>query len=278
MAEKKSTLAKPKPSSRKLATKSAHLVKPAQRQPAKASASGAPQEAQRQAGLNATSALVNATAIMEPLQKNLIGADATFAGIYAGLEAKLESVKSGDLAVVESMLLAQAMSLQTIYASLARKAAAQDMLKKYQTHLTLALKAQAQSRATLEALIELKHPRNPPTFVKQANYAQGPQQVNNYGAAPVKPTPAAISESAPNELLGVSHERLDVGTPAAPGAGHQKLEAVGAVHRSQDRCRQSPRVSQCLARWTSAADSGVDQDGEHGDPRRQGNLGTPLSN
>jgi hypothetical protein len=238
MAEKKSTPAKPKPSNRKLATKSTHLVEPAKRPPATDLPNGLT-EATRLAGVQATSALVNAAAVMEPLQKNMMGKDATTAAIYTALEAKLEKVKSGDLETVEAMLLSQAISLQTIYASLARKAAAQDMLKQYQTHLTLALKAQAQSRATLEALIELKHPRNPATFVKQANYAQGPQQVNNYGAAPgsVQPaqvSPAANSATAPNEVLEVSHERLDIGTPAAPGAGHQELEALGAVHRPQD--------------------------------------------
>jgi hypothetical protein len=39
-------------------------------------------------------------------------------------------------------------------------------------------KPQAQCRATIEALAEIKNPR-PVAFVKQANIAQGPQQVNN---------------------------------------------------------------------------------------------------
>ena len=40
------------------------------------------------------------------------------------------------------------------------------------------LKAQAQCRATLEALAEIKNP-HPVAFVKQANISSGHQQVNN---------------------------------------------------------------------------------------------------
>lgn len=54
----------------------------------------------------------------------------------------------------------------------------QEYLKQFQAYLGLALKAQAQCRATLEALAEIKNPR-PMAFVKQANISGGPQQVNN---------------------------------------------------------------------------------------------------
>lgn len=178
-------------------------------------------EKQRHAGLLATSAIMNGAAVIHPLQKNLIGADATTDGIYEALSDKLKSLQAGDMTAIESMLLSQAVSLQTIYASLARKAAAQDYLKQYQVHLTLALKAQAQSRATLEALIELKQPRHPATFVRQANIANGPQQVNQhtYAGMPAHTAqagfpeqyaqaraPAGISQTEPNRLLEATHE------------------------------------------------------------------------
>lgn len=57
----------------------------------------------------------------------------------------------------------------------------------------LALKAQAQGVRTLEVLGALKNPQ-PVAFVKQANIAHGPQQVNN-GAT--EPLPARESEKAP---------------------------------------------------------------------------------
>jgi PDZ domain-containing secreted protein len=44
--------------------------------------------------------------------------------------------------------------------------------------MNMALKAQSQSRATIQALTELKYPKQA-TFVKQANIAGGNQQVNN---------------------------------------------------------------------------------------------------
>ena len=43
--------------------------------------------------------------------------------------------------------------------------------------MRMALKAQSQCRATLETLATIKNP--PAVFARQANIAQGPQQVNN---------------------------------------------------------------------------------------------------
>ena len=136
---------------------------------------------------------------------------------------------------MEAMLIGQATALQTIFTSLARRAANQEHLRQYETFLGLALKAQSQSRATLSALVDLKYPRQA-TFVKQANITKGPQQVNN-GAAPT----GAIShaeefKTEQNKLLeGKSHERtcLDSGTTPAAKRRHQAVEAVGKVHRAK---------------------------------------------
>lgn len=154
-----------------------------------------PQDEQHAGGV-AVTASMNAAAVMEPLQKNLMGGKATFGGLLAGTNEEIERVQAGDLTGIEAMLIGQALSLQTMYASLTRKAVNQDYLANYQAHMNLALKAQAQSRATLQTLIELKHPRNPPTFIKQANVSHGPQQVNN-GI----PSPAQESPEAPSKLL-----------------------------------------------------------------------------
>ena len=80
------------------------------------------------------------------------------------------------------MLISQATALQTIFTSLAGRAQMQEYQKNLESFLGLALKAQAQSRATLSALVDLKYPRQA-TFVRQANIANGPQQVNNGAAA-----------------------------------------------------------------------------------------------
>ena len=104
--------------------------------------------------------------------------DVELAKLVDDLHTRVDKVHSGDMQPIEAMLFGQAMTLETIFTSLARRATLQEHLKQFQTHLGLALKAQAQCRATLEALAEIKNPR-PIAFVKQANISGGHQQVNN---------------------------------------------------------------------------------------------------
>ena len=92
-----------------------------------------------------------------------------------------QASKSGDLAHAESMLTAQMMALNTIFAGLAHRArsnSAAGYLGAAETYTKLALRAQSQSRQTALALFEMKNPR-PVAFVQQANFANGPQQINN---------------------------------------------------------------------------------------------------
>lgn len=145
-------------------------------------------------------------------------------------------VQDGDMGPIEGMLFRQAKTLETMFTNLARRAAVQDNLKQFQTHLTLALKAQAQCRSTLEALAEIKNPK-PVTFVKQANMAQGHQQVNNtYAIASSNDgiaSPGKNLQSEPNKLLEADHgQRMDIGTPRATGKVNQTVAAMEPVHRS----------------------------------------------
>lgn len=87
------------------------------------------------------------------------------------------NVNDGKMDEIERMLVGQAYALQTMFMSLVNKAQAQEYLKQYTTHMQLALKAQAQSRATIQALTELKYPRQV-IVTQQANIANQ-QQVNN---------------------------------------------------------------------------------------------------
>ena len=91
---------------------------------------------------------------------------------------QFKKMQAGDMQPVEAMLYGQAKTLETIFTSLARRATSQEYLKQFQAYLGMAMKAQAQCRATLEALAEIKNPR-PVAFVKQANISGGHQQVNN---------------------------------------------------------------------------------------------------
>ena len=124
--------------------------------------------------------------VLSPMVQSAVGIEAwgKFAGeidlaeLLKGQHEQFKKVQAGDMQPVEAMLYGQAKTLETIFTSLARRAAHNEGLKQFQVNLTLALKAQAQCRATLEALAEIKNPR-PVAFVKQANIANGPQQVNN---------------------------------------------------------------------------------------------------
>jgi hypothetical protein len=71
------------------------------------------------------------------------------------------------------------MAVDAIFASLARRAQMNmgEYMNAVDRYMRLALKAQGQCRATLETLAAIKNP--PVVFAKQANIAQGPQQVNN---------------------------------------------------------------------------------------------------
>jgi hypothetical protein len=99
--------------------------------------------------------------------------------------------------------------------------------------MRLALKAQSQSRATVETLAAIKNP--PVVFARQANIAHGPQQVNN-GLASNSTTASAHpgeSASAPTELLeDRTHGSPKMDTRAAPATGRANsgMEPVGAIN------------------------------------------------
>jgi hypothetical protein len=106
----------------------------------------------------------------------------------AVIQEKAAKVQAGDLSEMEALLVAQATSLDAIYTEMARRAALNmgEHLAATEIYMRLALKAQSQCRSTLESLAEIKAPRHV-SFVKQANIAHGPQQVNN-GNAPAHGT------------------------------------------------------------------------------------------
>lgn len=95
------------------------------------------------------------------------------------MKDKVQQIQAGDLSEIEATLASQAITLNTIFNEMARRAAANlgHNLQITESYLRMALKAQAQSRATMETLAEVKCPRAP-TFVKQQNNAYQ-QQINN---------------------------------------------------------------------------------------------------
>lgn len=174
----------------------------------------------------------NAAVVIDAYQANIAGDDVNLMALIDALRKSTDQSKAGDLSHLEAMLIGQATALQTIFTSLAKRAHHQTLQAHFEAFLGLALKAQAQSRATISTLVDLKYPRQA-TFVRQANFANGPQQVNNTSHA-------KQLESRPNELLeDANHERLDTGTPTTAARGHPTLETVEKVHRPQKPRRQS---------------------------------------
>ena len=146
-------------------------------------------------------------------------------GLFDALKVQTDALKTGDMSGVEEMLFCQAATLQGIFAKLLESAAKRDTLHQQQLLLTIAFKALAQCRATLDTLGSIKNPRAA-TFVKQANIANGPQQINNG-----EPSRTGEKLIQSNELLGIDDgKRLDTGTAGATSGTNSGLEALGAVN------------------------------------------------
>ena len=165
--------------------------------------------------------------------KGLVG-DVDDMELHSAIREQVKAIAGGDMAPVEAMLYSQAKALEVLFTRLLHRGMGCDNIAPFQANMAMALKAQAQCRATLQTLVEAKQPRAV-AFVKQANIAQQ-QQVNN--AAPVsharteespKPANEQSRLEAPNEW-----STLDTGATAAPARGNPEVETVGAVHRAED--------------------------------------------
>ena len=155
------------------------------------------------------------------------------------IKADVDKVNKDDLSGLVGMLVSQAHTLQLMFTHLARRANGFEQLKQYQAFMNMALKTQAQSRATIQAVADLKFPRQV-IVTKQANISQGHQQVNN-GNAPTQSMPvthAGNFQSEQNELLeSTSYEeekRLDTRTAIEAVANDSKLETVATLNRRKN--------------------------------------------
>lgn len=145
------------------------------------------------------------------------------------------AVQGGNLAEAEAMLINQATALQAVFVRLIERGMAQDQLLQYETHMRLALRAQSQCRATIEALAAIKNP--PVIYAKQANVTSGPQQINNGTAAPSQ---AGEKEIGPNKLLEVQHGNyVDTSTTGTASGANSKLATLGEIDGAEVAGRQS---------------------------------------
>lgn len=155
------------------------------------------------------------------------------------LQRQINKVNDGNMQRAEAILLAQAHTLDFLFAELT-KLSHDNMGKHFSAAikiLNMGLKAQSQCRSTLLALSGIKNPK-PYIQNNSAKY----QQVNN-GAAPPKKnntttTRARENLKSSNELLEDKtdeQEWLDTGTAETPGKNDKNMEAVGAKHRAKDK-------------------------------------------
>lgn len=162
-----------------------------------------------------------------------IGGPVEVTGVADAISAEIEKVQAGDMTGVEAMLVAQAISLQNMAAQFLSRAADKGTAEALNILGGLGLRAQAQSRATLATLIDLKFPRAT-VFAKNANVANGgPQQVNMGGTAlhasahEVNPQSKLIKRGEANGAL------LDAGATSPAGSDHSAAQAVVAFNRAE---------------------------------------------
>jgi hypothetical protein len=148
------------------------------------------------------------------------------------LGEQVSAVQGGDLGRAEEMLVAQAHTLDLLFNQLVFRSM-NNLGTGYheagETYMRLALRTQSQCRATLETLAVVK---NPPSvsFVRQANIANGPQQVNNGGASS-QPALPRVRENQQSQLLEKhGDEWLEPGTAQAAIGSDSALAAVGALN------------------------------------------------
>lgn len=147
-----------------------------------------------------------------------------------------QATANRDRSSQEAILAAQVISTNAIYTDLALLARSNlgTGLNVFERLMRLALKAQSNCRATAEALALMQNP--PTVFARQANIANGPQQVNN-GPSPSQVARAKQVHSRPNELLEQHGERMDEGEATAASERHQELATMGAIDRSSKPSR-----------------------------------------
>lgn len=162
------------------------------------------------------------------------------------LKSQTEAVQTGDMKRPEAILAAQAHTLDALFANLARRAATNmngGYLETATAYMKLALKAQAQTVRTIEALGELKSPKHI-AFVAQANISNGHQQVNNGNREQVgnKFLQTELSERGRNELY------QNIRASRIASAANPAMEAMVEVNGPTDSRRQSQIQPECIQR------------------------------
>jgi len=192
--------------------------------------------------------LINAPILMTELG-GIKGCEPGIQDWMEELAETMKEVKDGNSKRIEGMLVGQIYALDALFINLSRKALNAQYVPQLETFTRLAMKAQNQSRATAQTLASIKNPQST-VFMKQANIANGPQQVNNNCNQKQESDGQETLQSSlknfkteQNELLNVHEEidRLDTGATRPSSRDDQEMETLGKVNRPQNRVRQSNR-------------------------------------
>ena len=160
--------------------------------------------------------------------------------IVGEISQRLAEIRSGDMTYLEEMLLSQAIALNGFGADCLMKAGGfiqEGMIAKFpeltETLAQLGLKSQDQSRKAIMALHELRNPKKPSQFIK--TYVN--QQLNQLQVE---------QEQLKNQLESATNAQVDIGSETAPVGINQQVEALGEVHGTSNRVRESDRISKRL--------------------------------
>ena len=148
------------------------------------------------------------------------------------LELRVEKLKSGNCEDIEELLLTQAYTLDCLFTQLTIKGVkalsipeiVSNMPNLPKSLLNLALKAQNQSRSTLQTINEIKNPKRTTTFVK--NYVD--KQLNQLSINNKEPQQSV-------ELGESSNAKMDFRSQAEAVRNTSKKEAVEIQHRTNNR-------------------------------------------
>jgi hypothetical protein len=183
----------------------------------------------------------NAAGVIQEYAKQPFG-EQDLDSLIKGVRLYTEDVHNGDMQRCESMLMGQALALQSIFTHMSRRVLNQEYQRHTESFFAMALKAQNQCRMTLETLNEIKYPRQV-AFVRQANIANGPQQVNNRRVSRTRKK----STKRTNKLLEQTDgNRLDSPAPPATKLDDPAMAALEAINGTQDGGGQGNRGTQRL--------------------------------
>ncbi|WP_421695013.1 hypothetical protein [Aestuariivirga sp.] len=159
--------------------------------------------------------------------------DVSLDKLVEAMTANADRVKKGDMRDVEAILVSQATVLNGLFADLLRRSSINfggSYFDAGERYLKLAFKAQNQARMTLETLSTVKNP--PVIYAKQANIANGPQQVNN---GTKLTTRAEVNESRSNKQLEACNEKaMDSGAAESTVAGNSAMATLGISDRAKN--------------------------------------------